>query len=45
MTHPLFNISNEAAFKAMDYFTKKNLIEQIDELEAKVAEELDGLDQ
>lgn len=33
-THPLFNIGNEAAFKAIDYFTKKNLIIELsDDLE------------
>lgn len=31
MTHPLFNIGHEAAFRATEYFSKKNLISDLDE--------------
>lgn len=40
-THPLFNISNQAAFKAMEYFTKMN---HFVDLENKLSKDLENID-
>lgn len=43
-THPLFNIGAENAYNAIEYFTRQNLVQGLDDLEKSVKQDLEDIE-